>query len=45
MNAKLIRNAWSDYFARVPHEENAREELYHVNPTGMILAVFRRSKS
>lgn len=45
MNAELISNAWSDYFARLPHEENAREELNHVNPTGMRLAVFRRSKS
>lgn len=45
MNAELISNAWSDYFARVAHEENAGEELNHVNPTGMRLAVFRRSKS
>lgn len=27
MNVELITNAWSDYFARVPHEGNAREEL------------------
>lgn len=45
MNAELISNAWSDYFARVPYEENAREELNHVNPTRMRLVVFRRSKS
>lgn len=45
MNAELISNAWNDYFARVPHEENAREELNSVNPTRMRLAVFRSSKS
>lgn len=45
MNAELISSAWSDYFARVQHEENAREELNHANPTGMRLVVFRRSKS
>lgn len=35
MNAELISSAWRDYFARVPHEENAREELNYINPTGM----------
>jgi len=45
MNAELISNAWSDYFARVLHEENVREELNHVNPTRMRLAGFRKSKS
>lgn len=44
MNAELISSAQSDYFTRVPHEENAGEELNHINPTGMRQAVFRRSK-
>lgn len=35
MDAALISNAWSDYLATAPHEENAREELNHINPTGM----------
>lgn len=26
MNAELISSAWSNYFARVPYEENAKEE-------------------
>lgn len=35
MNIELLSNAWSNYFARVTHEENAREELNHINPSGM----------
>lgn len=45
MNAELISNAWRDYFAQVPHEKNAREELSHINPSGMRQAVSRESKS